>query len=83
MSSECPECRQERAWKGLLEPECRNEQCALYKKPANYKTDRDLLAMYLDDGGWHTEASNVREGIDLESYENELKLIKWMRRHAL
>ena len=44
--------------------------------------ERELLAFYLDDGGWHTEAENVRNGIDLESYENELRLIDWLRRHA-
>jgi hypothetical protein len=44
--------------------------------------ERGLLASYLDDGGWHAEAENVRKGIDLESYENELQLIDWLRRHA-
>lgn len=41
-----------------------------------------LLSSYLDDGGWHTEAENVRNGVDLESYENELSLIDWLLRHA-
>ena len=40
-----------------------------------------LLASYLDDGGWHTEAENVRNGVDLESYENEIRLIGWITRH--
>ena len=45
--------------------------------------EHELLASYLDDGGWHCEAENVREEIDLESYENELQLIDWLRRHHL
>lgn len=40
-----------------------------------------LLASYLDDGGWHIEADNVRNGVDLESYENETRLIDWITRH--
>lgn len=41
-----------------------------------------LLASYLDDGGWHDEASNVRNGVDLESYEVEFRLIDWILRHC-
>jgi hypothetical protein len=44
--------------------------------------ERELLASFLDDGDWHTEAENVRKGIDLASYENELQLIDWLRRHT-
>lgn len=40
-----------------------------------------LLSSYLDDGGWHTEAENVRNGVDLKSYENEIRLIAWLNRH--
>lgn len=43
----------------------------------------DLLSSYLDDGGHHTEAHNVRNAIDLESYENEMRLIDWMLRHCV
>jgi hypothetical protein len=42
--------------------------------------DRELLAAYLTEYSWFTEADNVREGIDLESYENELQLIGFMLR---
>jgi hypothetical protein len=44
--------------------------------------EREWLASYLDDGGWHDEAANVRNGIDLESYETDLRLIDWLRRHT-
>ena len=43
---------------------------------------RFLLSSYLCDGGWHTEANNVLEGVDLDSYENELSLIDWLLRHV-
>lgn len=42
----------------------------------------DLLASYLDDGGHHGEADNVRNGTDLESYEVEFRLIDWILRHC-
>jgi hypothetical protein len=45
--------------------------------------ERELLARYLGDQGAYTEAENVREGIDLESYGNELRLIDWLRRHHI
>lgn len=40
---------------------------------------RELLAMCLDEWGFPTEASNVREGKDLESYECDLRLLQQLR----
>lgn len=42
----------------------------------------DILASYLDDGGHHGEADNVRNGTDLESYEIEFRLIDWILHHC-
>jgi hypothetical protein len=36
---------------------------------------RELLSSYLTTKGFYTEAENVRIGVDLESYDNELSLI--------
>ena len=39
------------------------------------QAERNVLAMCLDDWGHPTEADNVRNGEDLESYEIEFRLI--------
>lgn len=44
---------------------------------------RDLLAMCLDDWGFHTEAHNVRTGEDLESYETDFRLIQQLRNYGI
>jgi hypothetical protein len=42
-------------------------------------SDCDVLAHWLDSQGFHGEAQNVRNGIDHESYEDELRLIEFAR----
>jgi len=51
--------------------------------PEGELSDRDVLAHRLDSQGFHYEAQNVREGIDLDSYEDDLRLIAFARNFAL
>lgn len=50
---------------------------------SSQQQSRDLLGMCLDEQGAHTEAQNVRAGVDLESYELELRLIGQLLRFGL
>jgi hypothetical protein len=45
-------------------------------------SDLDVLAHWLDSQGFHGEAQNVRNGIDHDSYEDELRLIEFARNFA-
>ena len=46
---------------------------------SDQQSSRELLAMCLDEWGFPTEAINVRDGEDLESYECDLRLLQQLR----
>lgn len=47
------------------------------------KRARELLAGCLDEWGHPCEAENVREGVDLESYESELRVVSQLLRFGM